>query len=135
MVSIDEFETMIQKIVDTLPEELFTNLNGGVLILSELKIHPQAIQNDLYIMGEYHYDSFYGRYVSMYYGSFMKMFSHLDEKELYEKIEHTIKHELVHHLESQAGIKDLEIWDRDRLEEYEENVRRIEKNSVSKESK
>ena len=127
MISIDEFQNMVQKIADDLPEELFVNLNGGILILQELKFHPNARQEDLYIMGEYHYDSLYGRYVSLYYGSFSRMYGYLCEDDLYEKIEHTIKHELIHHLESQAGVRDLEFWDRDRLEEYEKKVRRIDK--------
>lgn len=118
MVSIDEFEKILSEITDELPEDLFVNLNGGIRLIPEAKIHPESVKNDLYIMGEYHYDSVMGRYISIYYGSFMRTCGYLPLPVLRERIAHTLKHEFRHHLESQGGQRDLEIIDDTQIQEY-----------------
>lgn len=118
MVSIDEFEKILSEITDELPEDFFVNLNGGIRLIPEAKIHPAAVSSDLYIMGEYHYDSVMGRYISIYYGSFMRTCSFLPLPALRERIAHTLKHEFRHHLESQGGQRDLEIIDDTQIQEY-----------------
>ena len=127
MVDIDIFENMLQEVADSLPDIFFENLNGGILLLPEFRFHPRSMANDLYVMGEYHYDSVYGRYIAIYYGSFERVHAHLSQEELYKQLEHTVKHEFRHHLESQGGIRDLEIWDREQIAEYESRARHIER--------
>lgn len=118
VVSIDTFEMILSEIADELPEDLFVNLNGGILLIPEMKMHPEAINNDLYIMGEYHYDSVMGRYISIYFGSFARTYGNLDPAALRERIAHTLKHEFRHHLESQGGQRDLEIIDSKEIRDY-----------------
>ena len=118
MISMDQFEQILSEIADEIPEDLFASLNGGIQLKPEAKMHPEAVDGDLYIMGEYHYDSVMGRDIAIYYGSFSKTCSHLSPAALREKIEHTLKHEFRHHLESQGGQRDLEIIDSKDLIKY-----------------
>ena len=124
MITIDEFEDMLREIADALPDDLFCDLNGGILLLPEIMYHPKAQNEDLCIMGQYHYDSVYGRYISIYYGSFSKVFGHLGREALRAKVEHTVKHEFRHHLESKAGVRNLEVIDQIHIENYERRVKR-----------
>ncbi len=118
MISIDEFEKILSEIADELPEDFFINLNGGIRLIPDAKLHPEAVNDDLYIMGEYHYDSIMGRDISIYYGSFARTCGHMRPDELRARIEHTLKHEFRHHLESQGGQRDLEVIDDREIQEY-----------------
>lgn len=118
MISIDEFEEMLRELAQELPEELFLNLNGGILLLPEAKRHPEAVAGELYIMGEYHVDGVMGRYIAIYYGSFGHVYGALTKDELRLKVEHTLKHEFRHHLESQGGDRDLEVVDEQFMQDY-----------------
>ena len=119
MIDIDEFEILLDDIAMELPAELYNNLNGGILLLPEVKIHPRARKNDLYILGEYCTHPFMGRYIVIYYGSFEKVHGHLNREALRQKMAETLKHEFRHHLENQAGVRDLEILDEKVLQRYE----------------
>ena len=52
MVSFEEFQDMIEEIVQTFPEEFFRELNGGVFARKHPKYHPEGVGNELFIMGE-----------------------------------------------------------------------------------
>lgn len=118
MIPFHEFSNIISEIADELPEDFFEGLNGGIRLLPEAKLHTEAINSDLYILGEYHYDSMMGRYISIYYGSFTRTYGYLSTDALRERIAHTLKHEFRHHLESQGGQRDLEIIDETDIQEY-----------------
>ena len=117
MYTIDDVETMLQQIADTLPEELFGQLNGGIVVLEECKPHPQG-RGDLYIMGEYSSQRGMGRQIRMYYGSFMRCFGNAPEALLRERLRATLLHEFTHHLESLAGENALAVKDKMELREY-----------------
>ena len=51
MMDIDQFETVLDAIANTLPPAFYEELNGGILLLPEAKRHPKARGDDLYIMG------------------------------------------------------------------------------------
>jgi len=119
MVTVDEMKGMLDEIAAELPEDLFLQLNGGIILLPEVKMHPQRVNNDLYILGEYHHEGNLGRFIVIYYGSFMRVYGNLPREELKEKLTGTIKHEFRHHLEDMAGERDLEIEDAQYLEEYQ----------------
>ena len=125
MISIDEFEILLQEVADFLPDIFFDELNGGILLLPEVKYHPKARNMDLFVLGEYHYDSIYGRYISIYYGSFNSVYGWLSREQLKEKLEETVKHEFRHHLESKSGISDLEKLDKKQIEDYERRAKKI----------
>lgn len=118
MVTIEEMGIMLDDIADGFPEELFNELSGGIVLVPELKLNPMSVSNDLYIMGEYHRGFNSGRYITIYYGSFMKVYGYLGESELKDRLEHTLKHEFIHHLESLAGEKGLEKEDARNLFDY-----------------
>ena len=118
MISIDEMETMLDEIAEELPIDFFNNLNGGIILLPEIKLHTKSEGNDLYILGEYHRDGNLGRFITIYYGSFSHVHGYLSKDQLKEQLKSTLKHEFRHHLESLAGVRDLEIEDVQDIVEY-----------------
>ena len=112
-------EAMLDEIADEFPEELFHDLNGGIILLPEEKANPAG--KNLYILGEYNRGGNLGRYISIYYGSFMKLFGFLSKDQLKEKLVQVLKHEFTHHVESLAGAKDLEIKDEENIAIYLHN--------------
>jgi len=119
VITIEEMEDMLDEIADEFPEELFHDLNGGIILLPEEKANPAG--KNLYILGEYNRGGNLGRYISIYYGSFMKLFGFLSKDQLKEKLVQVLKHEFTHHVESLAGAKDLEIKDEENIAIYLHN--------------
>lgn len=117
MFTIDETNDMLDEIVDTLPEPLFRELSGGVIILPQLKIHSKAVDNDLYIMGEYSRSSI-GTLIKIYYGSFARIYGNASRAVYYEQLRRVLVHELRHHNETLAGYRDLILYDEDQIAEY-----------------
>lgn len=118
MISLEEMEAMLDEIANGFPQELFRELNGGIVLLPEAKLNPASDRNDLYIMGEYHRGGPLGRYISIYYGSFQYIYWYLGKDDIREKLIQVLKHEFTHHLESMAGERGLEIKDAQFLEDY-----------------
>ena len=118
MLSYEEFRELLEDVIDEQPEYCFRDLNGGVILEEELKRNPAAKADDLFILGTYSRGGYMGRYVTIFYGSFCRVFGHLSPEEMKEKIRHTLRHELTHHLESLAGERDLEIEDEQFMEAY-----------------
>ena len=118
MVTVEKMKEMLDEIATALPEVFFAQLNGGIILLPENKRHPESVKNDLYILGEYHHESALGRFIVIYYGSFMRVYGNIPAEELKEKLLGTVKHEFRHHLEDLAGERDLQIEDEKYLEEY-----------------
>lgn len=117
MLSIDEVEAILDEIAETLPQDFYKELNGGILLLPEAKLHPEG-KGDLYIMGTYHKSYNMGRYIEIYYGSFEKLYGHLSKEALTEKLRETLLHEFTHHLESLAGERGLEVKDAIQMAKY-----------------
>lgn len=118
MVSIDEMEIILDEIAEELPEEFYKELNGGILLLPEIKLNPLGINNELYVMGEYHHSFSMGRYIVIYYGSFEKIYEGHSRESIKKKLTHTLKHEFTHHLESLAGERGLEKEDEKFIRDY-----------------
>lgn len=116
MITIDDMEKMLDDIANGFPQEIFKELNGGIILLPGAKRNP--IGDNLYVLGEYHQGGNLGRYISIYYGSFVNVYGHLDNEQLKEQLIHTLKHEFTHHVESLAGEKGLEIQDAEFLADY-----------------
>ena len=115
---IDTIQIWLDEIAESLPEEIFKDLNGGVLLLPQYKLSPHAIADDLFIMGEYHIDRFLGRMVYIYYGSIIHIYGNASEHIIKRELRKVLCHELTHHLESLAGERGLEIIDAERLHRY-----------------
>lgn len=118
MYTLDEMETMLDEIAETFPPELFNELNGGIILLPDVKMNPLGKDQDLYILGEYQYSAIFGRLISIYQGSMNQVYGHLTRDQMMEKLRATLKHEFRHHLESLAGERGLEIEDEQYIEAY-----------------
>src|SRR6056297_453319 len=118
MISIKEMEEMLNEIAEELPQQIYNRLNGGIILLPETKQNRKREASNLYILGQYHHGGVMGRYISIYYGSFRRVYGHLSKGDLRKKLMHTLKHEFTHHLESMAGEKDLEIEDAKFIKDY-----------------
>lgn len=117
-VSFERFEEITAELTDRLPEELFRELSGGVMAREQTKLHPAGLNGDLYILGEYHVHPHLGRFVVLYYGSFMACLGWMEEENLRERMWKVLRHEFLHHLESLAEEKDLAVEDAKKIAVY-----------------
>lgn len=118
MPSFDAFCSLVEELVEELPEALFKDLNGGVLVSPKIKHHPQGRGQELLILGTYHHGGHLGRYITLYHGSLVQSFGHFSEAAFRHETEKVLRHELTHHWESLAGEKDLELEDQRFLQDY-----------------
>ncbi len=112
-LSLDEFESLATALIDRIPERLCSELNGGFLLLPEVKK-----DGDFYIMGEYVEDEIMGCSIILYYGSFVQLLEDSSPGEWEKELWDTIVHELRHHLESLAGVDNLVREEMAELEAY-----------------
>ncbi len=115
-MDIDGFHRLVEEASKDIPDELFRELNGGILVLGQAKKHPDV--KGTYVLGEYHVERpGMGRYIVLYFGSFLGILGSRAEIEEYRRqVWKTLLHEFRHHLESLAGVADLEREDREHLE-------------------
>ncbi|MDR1615855.1 MAG: metallopeptidase family protein [Syntrophomonadaceae bacterium] len=118
MFTIEEVGIMLDEIVDSLPHRVYSDLNGGVLLLPDTKIHPESRNRDLFVLGEYHANWQMGKYIVFYFGSINKVYGYLNKEQFKEKLTDILWHELTHHLEFLAGERGLEIKDARDMELY-----------------
>lgn len=117
MFTIEETNDMLDDIADAMPYELYRELSGGILLMPQAKLHPKAVDNDLYIFGEYCTSSI-GSCIKIYYGSFCKIYGNLRADLYREQLRRVLAHELRHHNEKLAGSVDLILYDHKRINEY-----------------
>ena len=117
-MTIDKAQILLDQIAETLPPEIYKELNGGILLLPQVKISPYAVGEDLYVLGEYQSGGSMGRLIKIYYGSFEAIFGGLSDEEFKEQLKQTLFHEFTHHLESLAGERGLEVEDERKLARY-----------------
>ena len=125
MVDIDRFAAILEEQAALLPKEVLKNLNLGIGVSEKAKRDQRARPGlALYILGEYHVHHVMGRGVVLYYGSFQKAYPGLmdDEELLRPEIDRVLRHELTHHLESQAGNRDLEYDDAINLAKWNREI-------------
>ncbi len=109
LLSFDQAGALLDEMAEELPQVFFRDLNGGILLLPEVKMDLEFPNEELYIMGEYCNDQM-GRYIHIYYGSFAALAQIEDwtkpdwDDELYT----TLVHEFTHHIEDLAGAHGLE---------------------------
>ena len=51
MISFEVFEDVTYEITDTFPEVFFRELNGGVMVREYSRLHPAALDHDLFCFG------------------------------------------------------------------------------------
>lgn len=116
-MDIDAFTQMASAMVDRIPSTFLEGLNGGILVIEE----AQRREDDppgVYILGEYITDSAMGCYIALYHGSLAKLFAGESQTVWEEELWETIRHEVRHHVEAQAGMGDLDLedeWELERL--------------------
>lgn len=118
MVSLAEAREMLDELIAELPPEIFTRLNGGVLLLPDVRLSAEARADDLYTLGEYEYSRTLGRTIRIYYGSLLRARGVLPPEKFRDTLRSVLHHELTHHLESMAGDHSLEDDDNIRLNLY-----------------
>ena len=106
---------ILDRLAEELPPEFYRDLSGGIVLMPEAKASPHG--PDLLIMGEY-CRSQMGRMIKIYYGSFERMYSWMDEEQLTEQLREVLRHEFTHHIESLAGERGLEIKDEQQIRAY-----------------
>ena len=116
MITFDECGAMLDEIADSMPYELYRDLNGGISLLPQSKVHPKALHN-LFILGEYIRNSL-GNAIVFYYGSINRVYGTLDKEEYRNKLVEILHHEVRHHNEYLAGCDDLGIYDKNQIEDY-----------------
>jgi len=120
VISFEEFGQMLDEVTDELPKEIFINLNGGINLIQDALPHPESAGGNLFILGQYHRGGMLGRYITIYYGSFMQLYGNSSRQFIRQELDRVLRHEFLHHLESMAGEKDLEIQDAIRLASYKQ---------------
>ena len=111
LIDANTFLLLLGKLADEIPPCLFEGLDGGIAMSMECKLSPYAKNNDLFIAGEYFYDSRLGSHITIYYGSFMRLYGRLDTPALKKQMRKTLRHEFRHHIERRSGFRDLEVED------------------------
>jgi predicted Zn-dependent protease with MMP-like domain len=114
-VDIESFTALADQMVERIPPRFLDGLNGGIVIVEE-PFRNATDPPDLYILGHYIDDFAMGRYIALYYGSFVQLFRDEPRQVWEEELWETILHELRHHVERQAGIGDLDLEDELELE-------------------
>ena len=117
MVTFEECAEMLDEIADSVPYELYRELNCGISLLPQLKIHPIALHNDLFIMGEYIRNNL-GNAIVFYYGSIARVYGNVSNERLKDELARILRHELRHHNEHLAGCDDLGILDDEQIVDY-----------------
>ena len=123
MITFDEVGEMLDDIADEIPRDFFKELNGGIVLLPDTKVHKESGgAQTLYTLGEYHNDrqgyGGLGRYITIFYGSFTALYGRCSRRHQKEELRKVLLHEFTHHLESLAGEYGLEIKDAIELEKY-----------------
>lgn len=111
-MSLVDFTHYANEVAEALPADLFSRLNGGILVEPSKKEEGEYL-----LMGEYIEDPGMGNMVLLYYGSFREILGDASIGEWKEEIEETIIHELRHHIESLAGLDDLSVEEEAELNE------------------
>ena len=124
--TFDQVADLLDEMAETFPPVFFEQLNGGILLQEEAKPDPMFPEGEVYFMGEYVQDSYLGRYINLYYGSFLDSARNesWSEETWREELYTTLAHEFTHHMEETAGLHALDDKDaeflRQALEELED---------------
>ena len=126
MMSFEQAAKYLDRCAEELPQDIFRNLNGGVNLLPEERKSPDG----RWTLGLYHNDGRLGRYIEIFYGSFLALYPGASDEKLERELKRTLHHELTHHLESRAGDRSLERWDDEQTELWLSRGEALEVSSV-----
>ena len=122
VLSFDQAGELLDEMYEEFPEVLFRELNGGVCLLPDTRTDPDLPGEPTYIMGEYCTEPLLGCFINLYYGSFAALAAeeNWSEEDWEEELAITLSHELTHHVEGLAGLRDLDLRDAMEMEEWRE---------------
>ena len=123
MVDFDAAAEILDELVDDIPSTYYSGLNGGVVLMEDIKHHPELKSDRYYVMGEYVTNGYLGRFIRIYYGSFATVYAGASIQVWKDQLRKTLQHELRHHVESLAGNRDLEIEDAIYISRAKEKMR------------
>lgn len=118
--TFDQVAELLDEMAETFPPAFFEELNGGILLQEEVKDDPLFAPGEVLFMGEYIQDPYLGRFIYIYYGSFLETAREEDwdeetwRKELYT----TLAHEFTHHVEGLANAHSLDDRDEEDMLRY-----------------
>ena len=119
LLTFDEAGEYLDEVAAGIPDEIFGQLNGGIVLLPDVVISPHAVEEDLYTMGTYNHEPYgMGRYIAINYGSFERVYKNASVEAQKKALKDVLYHELTHHLESLAGVRDLEVVDETFIEGF-----------------
>lgn len=112
MYSVDNLTDILDELCEELPPEVYRDLNGGISVDPGYKHNKYIPSENYWVMGEYITSPIFGRRIVVYHGSVMAL--HVDDspEQMKAVLRTILRHELRHHLEGLAGVKDLEEEDR-----------------------
>ena len=118
-LSFEEAGSFLDDLADSLPEGFFRELNGGIILLPDTKLHPASGHEYLYTIGEYRHEPYgLGRYIVIYYGSFVQVYGRESHERQEEALRYVLMHEFTHHLQNLGGTRELEVEDAQRLTQF-----------------
>ena len=79
---------------------------------------PNPAGPNLFILGEYHRGGALGRYISVYYGSFARVYGWANQETIQGHLRDVLLHEFTHHLQSLAGERGLEVQDQEFIQAH-----------------
>lgn len=113
-IDLRTFEQLVAREVGRIPARFRRGVNG-IFVLRQAMREPGSLTG-LFILGHYHPNNGHlGTTVTLYYGSFRRVFRGRSLKVYRREIAKTIAHELLHHWEFQAGRDELGDEDRRNL--------------------
>ena len=112
--SFAEFCDLADGIIRQIPEMYKEGISGIFVTRKEVKDEEVP---ELYILGHYHHGGYLTPFINIYYGSFRRVCKGAALEEIEEELWETITHEIRHHLEENAGLRNLKAYDED-LKEY-----------------
>lgn len=113
-LDFDAFADLAERIADEVPPALFDGLNGGLLVEKKTRRRSDDPPG-VYLLGEYITEEYLGPLIVIYYGSFRRLLEGRPDPEWEAELRETLLHELRHHLEGRAGVRDLEREDVEEL--------------------
>lgn len=117
--TFDAVASMLDLIVDEIPDQLLQGLDGVFLVDGE-KHNEKIPSENYYVMGQFHHGEGTRPVIDLYYGSIIAVHGNLETRDLMTELRKIVRHELRHHMETLAGCDDLvrldEMYVRDALE-------------------
>ncbi len=116
--SFDEFCDLADEIVRQIPD-IYKKGISGIYITRE-EVRDEEIPG-IYVLGNYHPGGYVEPSIDIYYGSFRQICRGLPPARIEQELWETITHEIRHHLEENAGLADLQIFDQQQKEYFRLN--------------